>query len=945
MYFILCRGGYVLAQETQLKGRVVDIWSGEPIALIQLSIAGTLLETLTDADGLFSFTGQKLPLGEQLVVVRGVNYRAQSIPVVIKTNTTVDLNPILLEVDVTALEDAIGVISLSETDLNQEDGISNSISGLLQATNDVFLRAAAYDFSATFFKPRGLDNAHGKVLINGVEMNKLWDGRPQWANWGGLNDVQRNRDFTMGLSANDYAFGDVAGTTNITMRASQFRKGGQVSVANANRSYAARVMGTYNSGVSLSGWAYSMSVARRYGARGFVDGTSYDANSFFLAVEKKLGPSNSVNVAAIYTPNERGRSSPMTEEVYRLKGRRYNPNWGFQNNEIRNSRLRTVDEPIIILSHYLKISDKTAVNTNLSYQSGTIKNSRIDANGTRLVETNDGQTFFVGGARNPLGDYYQRLPSFFLKDPNPTAYQYQLAYQATQSILSDGQLDWNQLYNANTDVGGRGRSATYVLQNDVMEDVQWVGNILFSSELNAHFTINGTLSHRNLTNTNYAEVGDLLGSTGYLDIDSFTQAASGDASEGTTLDRAQSDLQRPNNIVLAGERYKYNYQIKASESKAFLQGQFTFPKTDFYLGVLGEQTSYQREGFFENGNFPGNQSLGKGPKLNFTSYGGKGGFLYKVTGRHLVDIHAGYFTKPPAIRNSFSNARQNNDLVSEIATTTISSANLNYRYRSSIFKARLTAYYLGFENQTDIGFYFTEDLSGLGKQGNAFVQEVVTAINTRTLGVELGLEAQLTSTFLLKAVGAFRNSIYTNHPSLYLTSDDFEGPISFGDGTTFLKNYHLSNGPEQAYQFGFEYRDPNYWWLGVTGNYFSDAYIDVNNLRRSANYTTDFDGQSFNDFDPTLGGGFLQQEKIDPYFLLHMVGGKSWRIKQYYFGFFASVNNLLNQTYKTGGFEQGRYSSYRLLKEDRSRENGPLFGNKYFFGSGTTYYVNVFVRF
>ena len=945
MYFILCRGGYLIAQETQLQGRVVDIWSGEPIALIQLSIDGTLLETLTDADGLFSFKGQKLPLGEQLVLVRGLNYRAQSIPVVLMANTTIDLNPILLEVDVTALQGAIGVISLSETDLNQEDGVSSSISGLLQATNDVFLRAAAYDFSATFFKPRGLDNAHGKVLINGVEMNKLWDGRPQWANWGGLNDVQRNRDFTMGLRANDYVFGDVAGTTNINMRASQFRKGGQVSIANANRSYQARVMGTYNSGVSLSGWAYSISAARRYGTRGFVEGTGYDANSFFIAVEKKLDASNSLNISAIYTPNKRGRSSPMTEEVYQLKGIRYNPNWGLQDNKIRNSRVRTVDEPIIILSHYLQISEKTEVNTNLSYQTGTIKNSRIDANGTRLVETTDGQTFFVGGARNPLGDYYQRLPSFFLKDPSPTAYQYQLAYQATQSFLSDGQLDWNQLYSANRAVDGLGRAATYILQNDVMEDLQITGNILFSTELNEHFSINGSLSHRNLTNTNYAEVEDLLGSTGYLDIDSFTQAASGDASEGTTVDRAQSDLQHLNNIALEGERYKYHYQIKASESKAFVQGQFSFPKTDFYLGVVAEQTSYQREGFFENGNFPGNQSLGKGPKLNFTSFGGKGGFLYKVTGRHLVDINAGYFTKPPSLRNSFSNARQNNEVVLGLSNTTISSANLNYRFRSSVLKARLTGYYLGFENQSDIGFYFTQSLSGMGKQGNAFVQEVVSAINTRTLGAELGLEVQLTSSFLLKAVGAFRNSLYTNNPTLYLTSDDFQGPISFGDGTTFLKNFHLSNGPERAYQFGFEYRDPNYWWLGLTGNYFSDAYIDVNNLRRSANYTTDFDGQPFNDFDPVLGRDFLRQEKIDPYFLLHMVGGKSWRVKQYYFGFFASVNNLLNETYKTGGFEQGRYSNYRLLKEDRSRENGPLFGNKYFFGSGTTYYVNVFLRF
>ena len=67
-------------------------------------------------------------------------------------------------------------------------------------------------------------------------MNKQFNGRPQWSNWGGLNDAQRNREFSMGLKANDYTFGGLAGTTNIVMRASQYRKGGRVSYAAANRS-------------------------------------------------------------------------------------------------------------------------------------------------------------------------------------------------------------------------------------------------------------------------------------------------------------------------------------------------------------------------------------------------------------------------------------------------------------------------------------------------------------------------------------------------------------------------------------------------------------------------------------------------------------------------------------------------------------------------------------
>ncbi len=192
----------------------------------------------------------------------------------------------------------IGVISLSEEELDQDEGTSFNVSGLLSASKDAFLNAAAYDFSSTFFRPRGMDNANGKVLINGIEMNKQYNGRPQWAGWGGLNDVQRNRQFSRGLKANDYAFGDVAGTTNIIMRASQYRKGGRVSYAAANRSYRGRIMASYSSGVSKKGWAYSVLLARRFGEEGYQEATVYDANSFFGSAEKRINNQHSLNFTA-----------------------------------------------------------------------------------------------------------------------------------------------------------------------------------------------------------------------------------------------------------------------------------------------------------------------------------------------------------------------------------------------------------------------------------------------------------------------------------------------------------------------------------------------------------------------------------------------------------------------------------------------------------------------
>ena len=350
------------AQQTLVKGSVLDGTTGEPIPDVTVTIEGTELSMTTDAKGEFSFLSN-VPLGEQMLKIEKIGYETKRYPIVINEGKTVDISGMTMDYDPTDKKD-LYTISISDDNLNSEDdGLTDNISGLLQASRDVFLSAAAFDFSATFFRPRGLDNANGKVLINGIEMNKQFNGRPQWGNWGGVNDVQRNQEFTMGMSANDYNFGDLAGTNNIVMRASKYRKGGRISYASANRSYTGRVMASYSSGLVKNGWSYSVLASRRYGDEGFVDGTLYDSNSFFAAVEKRINDKHSINFTGIYAQNRRGRSTAVTNEVNRLKGRAYNPFWGELNGEQRNSRIREIEEPILMLNHFWDISNKVRLNT------------------------------------------------------------------------------------------------------------------------------------------------------------------------------------------------------------------------------------------------------------------------------------------------------------------------------------------------------------------------------------------------------------------------------------------------------------------------------------------------------------------------------------------------------------------------------------------------------
>lgn len=906
--------------QTELSGVIIDAITSEPIPDVTIRFEGDLKEVFTNEKGVFRFAPIQLS-GDQVLSISKIGFVSKRLPVVLHIDQKLNLNTVTLDIDPSIEQRQIGLISLSENDLNNVDNDLGSfnVSGLLSAGRDAFLNAAAYDWSATFFKPRGLDNANGKLLINGVEMNKQFNGRPQWGNWGGLNDAQRNREFSQGLTASEYSFGGLAGVTNIIMRASKERKGGRVSIAAANASYQGRIMGSYNSGLNSNGWAYSVLLSRRFGEEGFQEGTPYDANSIFISVEKKINNTHSLNFSSFYTPNRRGRASSLTQEQFDLKGRKYNPFWGFQDGEKRNVRIREIAEPVFMLNHYWDISDKTIINTNVGYQFGTIKSGRIDN----------------GSLRNPAPNYYQLLPSFALQDPNPTAFDFQSAYILQQDFINDGQLDWQSLFQANASGG----NSNLILQDDVIDDKQLTVNIIVNSQITDNISIDGSLAYRGLVNENYAQVSDLLGGEGFLDIDNFSVSESQDGQEG---ELAQSDVRNPNRIVGVGDRYKYNYKINATILSGFAQAQFAYKKVDGYVSVTAGTTSYQRDGLYENGNFLGSLSFGQSKKVSFTTGGLKAGGTYKITGRHLIDVNGGYYTTAPTIRNSFSNARQNNDVVIGLESEQIQTIDASYIYRSPIVKARLTGFYTGFQNGTDIGFFFTQN--AIAQTDASFVQEVLTNVERRNIGGELGIEAQVLPTLKLKAAASVGQYIYANNPNIYYTSDDFAEPQTFGDGLALIENLHVSGGPERAYQLGFEYRDPEFWNFGLTVNYFSNGYIDFSNLARTANFNQDIDGQPFNDFDSEVARGLLRQTQIGDYYLVNLIGGKSWRIGGYFVGFFATVNNVLNERYITGGFEDSRRANYRSSLEESQRST-PLFGDRLFFGRGTTYYVNAYVRF
>ena len=912
-----------------IKGVVLDSEENNPLKGVSVDIKDTTLRVLTNENGVFIL--ENLSSGSVLIQISYPEYETQNFPVELN-GKTIDLGTILLYKDFTEEED-LSTVTLSDDELNDDTIAADNISGLLQASRDIYLRTAAFEFSSSFFRIRGLDSENGKVLINGIEMNKLFNGRPQWSNWGGLNDVVRNQEFSNGLGASDYTFGGILGSTNINVRPSEQRIGTRISYASSNRSYLHRVMATHSSGLSKNGWAYTIAASKREGREGYVDGTMYNATSFFASVEKKLSDKHSINFTSITALNRRGKSAPQTQEVFDLRGIQYNSYWGTQNGSIRNSRIKEVSEPILMFNHYWNINESTSLQTNVSYQFGKIGNSRIDNNGTKVdgeAVDGDGNPYIVNlGASNPDPTYYQKLPSYALRQG------YSNVYEIEQAFINDGQLDWTSLYNANANPNNEGNSS-YVLYEDRNDDKQFTVNTVLNKDISENITLNARVQYNRLTSKNFAEIIDLLGGTGYLDADSFAE----------TFEEKQNDLLNPMNVVGVGEPFKYNFNLYSNVVDGFIQGQFRYNKVDFFLAASVSNTSHQRDGLFQNGGFT-NNSLGKSEKLSFTNFGSKGGFTYKVSGRHLINMNAGYLTKAPYLRNSFSNSRENSNTVENLTSEKVLSSDLSYIFRGPILQAKLTGYYTKVQDATEISFFFAD---GIGGDNTAFVQEILSGIDKKHFGAEFGIEAQVTPTIKLKAAGNFGQYTYDNNPNLYLTTENntrsqdagfVNGRKDFGQSN--LKNYKLAAGPQTAYSVGFEYRDPEYWFVGATANFFDNAYVDIAPLTRTSNFADD-GGIPFNDYDEDIARQLLQQEKFDNYMVINMIGGKSWKIGNQFISIFASFGNLFNAKYKSGGFEQGRNANYRQLKEDKEL-NIPVFGNKYWFGRGTTYFLNVNYRF
>lgn len=928
------------AQVTIIKGRIQDAQTDEAIPGVEIRQLNS--SVFSDPEGNFSLrvSGSNMNL---VLTISKDGYQAVDKEVSIGNANTQSVGTIRLEpkedIDQIAAEDLIPTVSLSTNDLESEG--ASSISGILTASRDVFISTAAFVFGPARFRIRGYDSEDTQLMLNGIPMNDLDNGRVIWSVWGGLNDVLRNRSNMVGLGATPYAYGGIGGASSIDTRASRQRKQVRASYAVSNRTYRNRVMATYSTGLLKNGWAFTLSGSRRWAEEGYIDGTPYDAYSYFLSVDKKINDNNIINLTVFGAPNKRGRSAASTQELYDLSGNNYyNPNWGYQNGEKRNARIATSNQPMAILRHDLKISERTNLTTAVSFQDGRY--------GTTAIEWGDGD--------DPRPDYYRRLPSFVDND------QFDAVLQQFQNNPDLLQLDWNAMYAANQsprnfqtviNAGGiegntvTGQRAKYIIEERRFDSqtANFYTNI--ESILNDNVTIAGGLSYQWQVNHTFKTVDDLLGADYFLDVNKFRVSGQVDTQE-------QNNLDNPNRAVTEGDVFGFNYEIHNRNLGAWVQSEFRFRKFDFFLAANASQKRFWRNGLYRNGRAPEN-SQGKSEEASFFDYGGKLGATYKIDGRNYLIANASFQMRAPFSRNAFITPRTQNLLVGNLEQEQITSIEAGYLLKAPYAKIRAMGYYTTFKNRTYNRVLFLDDNERFSLNqangDNAFFSFIMRGLDIQHAGLELAGEIDVSGLLpglKFNAVAALGQYIYTSRPtdaelySEFSTSNLLEGNFQ----TIFMKNFNVPGTPQTAYSIGINYNSPDYWFLNLNLNYFDNVWIDVYPLRRSLEAISlvagepQFPGQAIEP-DSDLWNDILDQEKAPSAFTLDLFGGKSWRIRTQSSSFFiylnVGVSNILdNQDFITGGYEQFRF--------DFEGKDVDLFPNRYFYSFGRTYFVNLSFR-
>ena len=897
--FLFLVSAAVTAQEHVLIGRIRDLVTRLPVEGISVSYQEYL--TLTGADGKFLL---KIKTDSLLLSCSGLGYESANFPIRLNSEKKTDVGDLWLQPDRFREDDAENYL-INPEDSDQDQDLDSGMP-LLRGTRDVFLTRAAFDFSAGFYRIRGLDSRETTLIFNGLSMNRSYDGRPAWGNWAGLADISRNSAQTSGWTFSGAAFGGLLGVIDISASPSTLRKGTKLTTSWANKSYSFRSMFTYNSGIGKNDLGILISLVNRTGDSGYITGTPFVGNAGFAALQWVPNRNNALTLAGMLSYNRRGVASPLTEELYTLAGSRYNPHWGLFKGRLRNARVREGNEPYLSAMYTYKTE-----NSSLKLAAGHQWGMQIRS---RLASSN---------ASNPDPSYYRNLPSYYYN--SPLGANYQNTNWAQRAFKANSQIDWGALKQTNQN--GERPAAYFILGDELAGTRSQLRGSGQRDIPNLGISLQGGFQFLIDRITSSGRLIDLIGGAFYEDKDPFNG----------TLNDVDGPLQKQ-----VGDRVGYAYVLRSLEWESFLQAQWI--KGPWEAGISSQfgSNSSNRTGLFRNERYL-EQSKTKSPEVTNTIFGIKGYLGYRLSGHYWVFGYAGLISRPPMLQQLYVDPRENDRLFPLAQNPRHAGASLDVFVRYPWLNARFSGYLSESIGGRSLKSYYAET-----GYGNGFMREVTGDIATRHSGFESGMEFRCSPSVSLSLAAAWGSNTYINAPKTvlyyYPETERTERLPNSGVlemGRAQLQGYHLSRGPERVGSIGVGYRDPGFWWLDLRANVMSRAYEDLAVLRYVDAFELNPDkGTSDPTAIPEWVNLLREQIPLHPQYHLNLSAGKSWMKHGHYISCFIGLNNLFNFIGPTGGFQQGRLATFSGLWDDL-KSGHPSFGPKYWYGSGRTFFINL----
>lgn len=897
------------AQTVTLRGTVLDAETEKPLSDAAVIISGTGRVAATKSDGFFILPDVEASASLTLSVTHE-GYEPVTLEVAPK-----DLaSPIQVAMrrlpEINNFPTDIPTITLEEAELQTEG--AGEIANLLTASRDVFQTVAGFGWSPFRFRERGYDSEFFPLYLNGVNINDPETGFTVFGEIGGLNDVLRNRETSIGLAPANFAFAEIGGATMLDTRASIQRKQIRASYAVSNRIYNNRVMLTASTGLIPGGWAFTVSGSHRWAQEGYFDGTFFDGYSYFLSVDKKFGQKHNLNVTFLGAPSKRGKQGDSFPEMFELAGtNRYNPNWGYQNGEKRNAAVGYSHQPIGIIRYDWNPLPGTSVTAAVYGQAGERGDTRLE--------------WF--DAYNPAPDYNRRLPSV-IADPVLSA-QWADSLRNNESLR---QLDWHRFYeenrrNAQTvnnadGIAGNtvtGNRSQYIVENQRADSKELGFNIFLNQQLTDRSRLQAGVNYRWYTGQNFKVVEDLLGGDYWLDINRFAEQ-----DFPGQLDKEQNDLLNPNNVVREGEIFGYNYDENIRQGGSWLQFQTDLKKFSFFLGGELGVNSFWRTGKMQNGRFADN-SLGNSETQSFYTYGLKGGTTYKLDGRNYLYTNGFIGTKAPQFRDIFLSPRNRNATVPGVDPYTVQSVEGGYMLRAPRIRARLTGYLTDFKNEVEYNIYYNPIVG-------EFANLVRTGVDRRHTGIEAAAEYKPYSFLTLSAAANLGYYRYTSRPIMYFASDN-TGVVNFDSVTAYQDNFLVPRTPQTAASVSVKYEGKRFWFASLTFNWTDDFWYQFDATRRRAESVLGLEPGS------PIWNTIVRQEKAPAQYTLDFFGGKSWKFGNYFVYLNVGINNILNNE---NIIVSGREAYLNLF--GREFDNEQLYTSEVQYAPGLNYFISLALR-